>query len=275
MSKQTSRVLKNGTHRVTQGYTAAHRAVDLGPIRLPEPVIAHTAGTVVFCQTGQKNSRGSTGNKSYGNCVKLDHGDGWATLYAHLDTVTVKKGDSVKQGQVLGTMGNTGNSTGTHLHFEVRRGSERQDPLPYLNAALPAPTPQVTYRAYAGQWWPFVTGCHDRDSSGYAGVTGRNMTALQAACTVGRLTYRVHRAGGGWLPWVNGGRGWAGNRRAAIDGVQMKLEGVEGYQVRYRVSVKGRWLNWCTGLTDPTGDGYAGNLGSPLDRIQIQIVQTV
>ena len=83
-----SRVLQKGKNRITQGYKDSHRAVDLGREHITgEPVTAHTAGVVVFCQTGQKNNKGSTGNASYGNCVRIDHGYGVHTLYAHLATV--------------------------------------------------------------------------------------------------------------------------------------------------------------------------------------------
>ena len=60
------------------------------------------------------------GNSAYGNCVLIDHKNGYYTFYAHLNTVTVKTGMSVIQGAVIGTVGATGNVTGPHLHFEVR-----------------------------------------------------------------------------------------------------------------------------------------------------------
>ena len=85
-----------------------------------------------------QHNQGSSGNASYGNCVKLKHPNGYSTLYAHLSAVTVKQGQSVKKGQQIGNMGNTGNSYGTHLHFEVRNTSDTcMDPTPYLAADLP------------------------------------------------------------------------------------------------------------------------------------------
>jgi murein DD-endopeptidase MepM/ murein hydrolase activator NlpD len=68
----------------------------------------------------------------YGNAVVLNHGNGLKTLYAHLNSIYVAKGQSVSQGQSIGQMGNTGNSTGTHLHFEVIQGGIKQNPLSYL-----------------------------------------------------------------------------------------------------------------------------------------------
>ena len=133
-----SRVLQKGNNQITQKYSSKHKGVDV--VKQPgsvENIIAHTAGTVVLLAAGKKNDPNATGTASYGNYVKLDHGNGYATLYAHLESVAVKKGQRVAQGQVIGRMGNTGRSFGAHLHFEVRKDNERIDPTPYLNASLP------------------------------------------------------------------------------------------------------------------------------------------
>ena len=86
--------------------------MDIGRSHLTgEPVIAHTAGKVVFCQTGHKNNKGAKGNASYGNCVKIDHGHGYSTLYAHLATVTVKNGENARAFLVFETGVNYNNVT--------------------------------------------------------------------------------------------------------------------------------------------------------------------
>jgi murein DD-endopeptidase MepM/ murein hydrolase activator NlpD len=68
----------------------------------------------------------------YGNAVVLNHGNGIKTLYAHMNEIYVTKGQTVAQGQAIGQMGNTGNSTGTHLHMEVIDRGVKQNPLAYL-----------------------------------------------------------------------------------------------------------------------------------------------
>lgn len=276
-----SRILQKGINKITQGFSSGHKAVDIGRTHITgEPIIAHAAGKVIFCQTGHKNNKKATGNASYGNCVKIDHGNGYSTLYAHLATVSVKLGQQVLAGQVIGTMGNTGRSFGMHLHFEVRRDNKHIDPTPYLEADLPLPESEegeinVTYQTYTGKWLPKVTDCNDVNANGYAGIVGKNMTALIAKSTVGTLRYRVHRLGKGWLPWVENDTDHAGVRGCAIDAVQMQLIGADGYEVKYRVSptANSGWYGWCTGLSDKTGDGYAGVLGKAIDCIQIKVVK--
>lgn len=134
-----SRILQTQENRITRGFGNGHTGVDLGwQTTQTDGILAHSAGTVTFCQTGYGNAPGSSGNASYGNCVKIKHPNGYSTLYAHLSAVTVKLGQTVAQGQQIGNMGNTGNSYGSHLHFEVRNTSDSCiDPAPFLTADLP------------------------------------------------------------------------------------------------------------------------------------------
>ena len=138
----------------------------------------------------------------------------------------------------------------------------------------------VTYKVYTNKWLPEVVDCNDNRADGYAGINCENMTALMAKPDKGTLKYRVHLVGGKgnksrWLPWVENDRDYAGNKGQKIDAVQMQLLGVEGYEVKYRVSPASgtKWYGWCTGLTDATGDGYAGVFGKPIDCIQMKIVK--
>jgi len=68
----------------------------------------------------------------YGRCIVIDHGNGIQTLYAHLQTYYVKVGQSVARGQPIGSRGNTGNSTGPHLHFEVLQNGVARNPMAFL-----------------------------------------------------------------------------------------------------------------------------------------------
>jgi hypothetical protein len=77
--------------------------------------------TVVAAAAGSVTRVANTGSTSYGRWIEIAHGDGYTTRYAHLSTQTVSVGQSVSQGQKIGTVGNTGGSTGAHLHYEQRR----------------------------------------------------------------------------------------------------------------------------------------------------------
>ncbi len=101
-----------------------HSGVDLAAAR-GTPVAATLPGivTVIVSPTG------------YGLHVVIDHGGGLSSLYGHLDTVLVVSGDDVVGGQVIGTVGSSGNATGPHLHFEIRRDGIAEDPR--LDVALP------------------------------------------------------------------------------------------------------------------------------------------
>ena len=67
--------------------------------------------------------------------VEIDHGNGVSSRYAHLSTVLVKVGDQVTEGEVIAKSGNTGRSTGPHLHYEIRLNGEAVDPMRFLDAS--------------------------------------------------------------------------------------------------------------------------------------------
>ena len=97
-----------------------HHGVDL-PGKLGDPVVTTQSGTVIEV--------GDSGNKGYGKYVKIEHENGYKTLYAHLSSQDVKKGDKVSQGQLIGKVGSTGDSTGPHLHYEVfNQNGQKIDP---------------------------------------------------------------------------------------------------------------------------------------------------
>ena len=94
------------------------------------PILAAAGGVVVVNEF----------NSGYGNMVEIDHGNDLIMRYAHASAVFVKKGDLVKRGQKIAAVGNTGRSTGAHLHFEVLVQGVPQDPQKFLSAGsnLPA-----------------------------------------------------------------------------------------------------------------------------------------
>lgn len=107
---------------LTQGFRADHRAVD----------VAAPAGTVVTAADRGVVIRAGWNNQGYGRFVIVDHNIDYITLYAHLSEILVEEGEIVAAGQVLGRVGSTGNSTGPHLHFEIRDFGQRADPLKLL-----------------------------------------------------------------------------------------------------------------------------------------------
>lgn len=114
------------THRA-----ALHTGLDF-PADPGTPILAAAGGVVL--------SAGP--HPQYGQLVELDHGNGLVTRYAHTSKMLVKPGDLVKRGQTIAAVGNTGRSTGPHLHFEVLVEGVQQNPARFLSAALAAPTSQ-------------------------------------------------------------------------------------------------------------------------------------
>jgi murein DD-endopeptidase MepM/ murein hydrolase activator NlpD len=87
---------------------------------------------ILTADTGVVTYAGNKGD-GYGNKIIIDHKNGYQTLYAHLSKITVKRGDIVEKGDKIGIMGSTGDSTGTHLHFEIIRSSKVENPIKYLS----------------------------------------------------------------------------------------------------------------------------------------------
>jgi murein DD-endopeptidase MepM/ murein hydrolase activator NlpD len=100
-----------------------HVAIDLSNKSAPN-VVAAANGTVTFS---------GWSSNGYGYNVKIDHGNGYSTLYAHMQSLYVTSGSYVNAGDAIGKMGSTGLSTGTHLHFELRQGGSKLYPAGYIN----------------------------------------------------------------------------------------------------------------------------------------------
>lgn len=109
---------------VSNGYYGyyGHGAIDIAA-PYGSPIIASAPGTVVMATYSASG---------YGRHVMVNHGDGVQTLYAHMSALAVSVGETVEQGQVIGYVGSTGNSTGNHCHFEIRIGGSKVNPMGYL-----------------------------------------------------------------------------------------------------------------------------------------------
>lgn len=127
-SNSSSSLNKNGAFvrpasgKKTQGLHGKYgTSVDIGA-PIGTAVKASASGRVIVAKSGGWNG-------GYGNYVVIQHANGLQTLYAHLNTVTVGVGANVSQGGQIGTMGNTGRSTGSHLHFEILGGTKNWNPF--------------------------------------------------------------------------------------------------------------------------------------------------
>ncbi len=109
---------------ITQPFWGGHRALDIGAWT-GTPVKAADSGYVIAARAGGWNS-------GYGTMVMIDHGNGFVSLYGHMNSIYVRQGESVAKGQQIGTVGNTGRSTGPHLHFEIRYQGVPRNPFNYL-----------------------------------------------------------------------------------------------------------------------------------------------
>ena len=108
------------THPIS-GVKKLHTGMDIGA-SYGANVVAAAGGTVIM----------SKYYGGYGNCIIIDHGGGVATLYGHMSSLVAKNGQKVAAGETIGKVGSTGNSTGNHLHFEVRINGSTVNPAGYV-----------------------------------------------------------------------------------------------------------------------------------------------
>lgn len=117
-----------------RGRRAMHQGLDI-PGAIGTPIYATADGYV-----GRAGRYGG-----YGNLIELEHGNGVQTRYGHLSAIMVQPGSRVSRGDIIGRMGSTGRSTGSHLHYEVRLDGEAVDPMPYVQSG--AMVTQIAERA--------------------------------------------------------------------------------------------------------------------------------
>lgn len=174
-----------------------HKAIDYG-VPVGTPVQAAASGTVKATGSG-------AGERSYGNYIELDHGNGYTTLYAHLSSIQVTVGQTVVQGQVIGLSGATGYATGPHLHFEVRKNGVKINPASLgLGDAV---------AIIAGSTDSAITGSSTSSGSSGGGANltpvSNTYTGTQAAAVP--ASYKGASIGGGASTSVSGGSGMASN----------------------------------------------------------------
>ena len=123
-----------GVNRISSGYGSRsggfHKGIDISAAGVyGKPIVAADSGRVI--QGGWGNY--GTGYGGYGNVVAIDHGGGYSTLYGHCSSVVVSAGTIVKKGQVIAYVGSTGDSTGPHLHFEIRVNGVAKNPMNWFS----------------------------------------------------------------------------------------------------------------------------------------------
>lgn len=263
-------VLKNGYEYMTSGYgnrtykmngkkvSDFHQGIDLISSKYgTDYIVAFADGIVSFAGA----------NGGYGNVVYIDHGNGYQTRYAHQKYLNVKVGDVVKKGDVLGYMGTTGNSTGNHVHFEVRLNGNTLNPYDYVFNGKTIETSidytgVITYQAYTNKWLPEVSKCDNTDE-GYAGIGKEPITGLRAKPQFGKIYIKSRTTDGNWLDEVcsddysNGtSNSYSGILGKPID--LIKIRSTKGY-VSYRVKTKeDGWLEWVDSRTTSGYNSYAG-----------------
>lgn len=129
-------VKNEGLTRIASGYgkrihpiyktTKFHDGIDFTASR----------GTSVFATGDGKVVKTEYSRRGYGNQITIDHGYGYKTMYAHLKDFSVKEGEEVKRGQKIGSIGNSGLSTGPHLHYEVRKSGKKINPINFFHNDL-------------------------------------------------------------------------------------------------------------------------------------------
>ena len=155
-SPSTTNVSSTYGPRTIQGKSSFHYGIDIASSACSSNVIIATrSGTVTTAKGGcaTYGSYGNSCNGGYGNYVIIDHGDGTSSVYAHMtkDSIVVREGQAVRQGEKIGLMGSSGSSTGCHLHFEVRVNGSKVDPLKYINTSNPRPTNTIKAGYQSGE----------------------------------------------------------------------------------------------------------------------------
>lgn len=208
-------------YRSSEDSGGLHKGVDFA---VPEgtPVYAAGKGTVINADDD---------NNGYGLCVIIDHRIDMATLYAHMSEITVKEGDEVNAGDLIGYSGKTGNTYGAALHFEVRINGAHTDPVEYLCPVLSYPTSGSIYKKY-----------------GENGAKGINFDAPKWTEVYAAADGTVSEIGSGW----NGGYGTSVTISHGMSGMETVYAHLSEISVKEGDEVKKGDLIGYSGTTGDT-----------------------
>ncbi|MBQ9558074.1 MAG: peptidoglycan DD-metalloendopeptidase family protein [Clostridia bacterium] len=205
--------------RMSRGYSSDHTALDIVPgSESSTPVLASRAGRVIAVFDGCKNWNGASGsgqgcdtvgcpntnymtyngkkfcNYGIGRGVIIEHGDGYVSQYAHMESVSVSVGQTITKGQQLGYMGSRGASTGKHLHFEIRSGYTSGKN--FWSCTAVNSNPYGDEYIVSGSWNGVDNIYYSRDYSGsHTHSYGSWQTVVEATCTVNGSRQRVCSCG--------------------------------------------------------------------------------
>ncbi len=130
-TKEVPKTIATGAFLMpTRGSVSSRYGMRNGRMHKGLDIAARTGTAIKAADGGKVVFAGRRG--AYGNLVEIDHGNGYTTRYGHCSSINVKKGDKVYKGQVIAKVGNTGRSTGPHLHFEVIKNGRNQNPASYV-----------------------------------------------------------------------------------------------------------------------------------------------
>lgn len=275
-------VLKNGYEYMTSGYgnrtykmngktvSDFHQGIDLISSKYgTDYIVAFADGVVTYAGA----------NGGYGNVVYINHGNGYQTRYAHQKYLNVKVGQAVQKGDVLGYMGTTGNSTGNHVHFEVRLNGNTLNPYDYVFNGKTIDcntdyTGVITYQVYTNKWLSEVNKCDNTDN-GYAGIGNEPITGIRAKAQYGKIYIKSRTTDGNWLEEVcsdnysdGSCNSYSGILGKPIDLV--KIRSTKGY-VSYRVkTIEDGWIEWVDSRTTTGNNSYAGIHNHKIIGIQMK-----
>lgn len=265
-----------GKFRVSQQFKgAAHDGLDL--VGVDSKLIYSTVEGVVE-KAGWENPLNH--KQGFGLYVRIKRNGSVDRYYfGHLSKLNVKKGQAVKIGDVLGTEGSTGKSTGSHCHYCVRGNCSKAEirninVLSGITNKLGTYTDERTTTDVFYQVWDDVKNAwlpEVKNDTDFAGIFGHDACGVSARLTKGNITYAVHLKGGSWLPEVRNKQDYAGLYNKPIDALMLKTD--TGKQIKYRVHLrrKKKWLSWVTGYSkEDRKNGYAGVMGQEIDAIQIK-----